>query len=101
MKAILSAILVAAVTALWLWGKYHQAKAATKDLGDGASRSYLMKKIQGSPLPSSWLVCFGDATAARGHGQVDVFRGAIKRGAHYAGRHSAAGNLLSKRLPRA
>jgi hypothetical protein len=35
MKAILSAISVAIVTALWLWGKYHQAKAATKDLGDG------------------------------------------------------------------
>jgi hypothetical protein len=35
MKAILSAILVAVVTALWLWGKYHQAKAATKDLGNG------------------------------------------------------------------
>jgi hypothetical protein len=35
MKAILSAISVAVVAALWLWGKCHQAKAATRDLGDG------------------------------------------------------------------
>jgi hypothetical protein len=35
MKAILSAISVAVVAALWLWGKYRQVKAATKDLGDG------------------------------------------------------------------
>jgi hypothetical protein len=35
MKTFLSAVLVALVAALWLWGKWHQAKTYTRDLGDG------------------------------------------------------------------
>jgi hypothetical protein len=44
MKTFLSALTGALIVALWLWGKYHQAKTYAKDLGNGGIQKLFDEK---------------------------------------------------------